>query len=352
MLSQLFVTICLICLTACTFIPASNPSPQPPTLTITGWAGYMPPALLDAFKNETGIEVTYIGYDNTEEAISQLQQGAQYDLLIVSYQFIPELIHNGTLAPINRANIPNIRNLSATFRDLAFDPGERYSVIYQWGITGLLVRTDLLARPIKRWSDLWNPTLDGKILLWPIPRDTINVLLKSLGYSINTTDTDQLATALARAPALAQRVGWVDSGVATATQYLVSGEYAVALAWAYDARDAQQQDERITFIIPEDGTVIWLDSFVIPTTSTHPELAEQFINFFLRPDMSALVTNELVIATANEASWPLVKPELLANTSIFPSNDILERAELEVPLDPATQKLHHEIWRVFTLTRS
>lgn len=281
MLSQLFVTICLLCLTACAFIPASNPSPQPPTLTITGWAGYMPPALLDAFKNETGIEVTYIGYDNTEEAISQLQQGAQYDLLIVSYQFIPELIHNGTLAPINRANIPNIRNLSATFRDLAFDPGERYSVIYQWGITGLLVRTDLIDRPIKRWSDLWDPALDGKILLWPIPRDTINVLLKSLGYSINTTDADQLATALARAPALAQRVGWVDSGVATATQYLVSGEYAVALAWAYDARDAQQQDERITFIIPEDGTIIWLDSFVIPTTSTHPELAEQFINFFL-----------------------------------------------------------------------
>ncbi len=151
-------------------------------LTITGWFGYMPQELLDAFSAEMGVAVEYIGYDTTEAAIAALEQGAGYDLMIVSYQFIPDLISSGAIVPINYANIPNTRNLSVNFRDLAFDPGNRYSVVYQWGTTGLLIRTDLLDRPIMRWSDLWDPALDGKILLWPIPRDTVNVLLKSLGF--------------------------------------------------------------------------------------------------------------------------------------------------------------------------
>lgn len=149
---------------------------------MTGWADYMPQELLDAFSAETGVAVEYIGYDTTEAAIAALAQGVVYDLMVFSYQFIPDLVSNGAIVPINYANIPNACNLSANFRDLAFDPGNRYSVVYQWGATGLLIRTDLLDRPIMRWSDLWDPALDGKILLWPIPRDTVSVLLKSLGF--------------------------------------------------------------------------------------------------------------------------------------------------------------------------
>ncbi|WP_298482705.1 spermidine/putrescine ABC transporter substrate-binding protein [uncultured Chloroflexus sp.] len=325
--------------------------PEARKLTITGWLGYMPQELLDAFSAEMGVVVEYIGYDTTEAAIAALEQGAGYDLMIVSYQFIPDLISSGAIVPINYANIPNTRNLSANFRDLAFDPGNRYSVVYQWGTTGLLIRTDLLDRPIMRWSDLWEPALDGKILLWPIPRDAVNVLLKSLGFSINTTNPAHLATALERAPDFARRVGWVGEGVETVTPYLVSGEYVVGLGWAYDALDAQRQSDQIAYITPGEGTILWVDSFVIPAVSMQQALAEQFIDFFLRPDISALVTNELATATANEASWPLVKPEFRDSEIIFPSLTTLQRAELELPLDPETQAKYDEIWNAFFVAK-
>lgn len=314
---------------------------------MTGWAGYMPRELLDAFSAETGVAVEYIGYDTTEAAIAALAQGVVYDLMVVSYQFIPDLVSNGAIVPINYANIPNACNLSANFRDLAFDPGNRYSVVYQWGATGLLIRTDLLDRPIMRWSDLWDPALDGKILLWPIPRDTVSVLLKSLGFSINTTNPAHFATALERAPDFARRVGWVEEGVDSAAQDLVSGEYAVVLGWAYDALDAQRQSDQIAYITPGEGTILWVDSFVIPAVSAQQALAEQFFDFFLRPDISALVTNELVIATANEVSWPLVKPAFRSSEVIFPSLATLQRDELELPLDPVTQATYDNIWNVF-----
>ncbi|MCS6887489.1 MAG: spermidine/putrescine ABC transporter substrate-binding protein [Chloroflexus sp.] len=328
-----------------------TPTPVAQKLIITGWVGYMPRELVAAFSAETGIAVEYIGYDTAEDAIAALEQGAEYDLMIVSYQFIPDLIRNGAIVPIDYANIPNARNLSANFRDLAFDPGNRYSVVYQWGATGLLIRTDLLERPITRWADLWEPALAGKILLWPIPRDTVSVLLKSLGYSINTTNPDHLAVALERAPEFARRVGWVESGVDSVSQYLVSGEYVVALGWAYDAIDAQRQSDAIAYITPSEGTILWIDSFVIPAASPNQVLAERFIDFVLRPDMSALVTNQLAMATANEASWPLVQPEFRNSEAIFPSLATLQRAELEMPLDPATKAIYDEIWNVFLPAR-
>ncbi|OAN46253.1 ABC transporter substrate-binding protein [Chloroflexus islandicus] len=307
----------------------------------------MPQELLDAFSAETGIAVEYIGYDTPEEVLAAWEQGAAYDLVIIGNQFISGLVSDKKIASINYANIPNARNLSANFRDLAFDPGNRYSVVYQWGTTGLLIRTDLLERPIMRWSDLWDPALDGKILLWPIPRDAVSVLLKSLGFSVNTTNPAHLATALERAPDFARRLGWVGEGVDTVTQYLVSGEYAVALGWTYDALDAQRQSNNIAYILPGEGTILWVDCFVLPATSTRQALAEQFIDFFLRPEMSALVTNQLGVATANDAARPLIDTALRNNQAIFPELAVLQRAELEMPLDPVTQARYDEIWNVF-----
>lgn len=142
-------------------------------------------------------------------------------------------------------------------------------------------------------------------------------------------------------------MGWVEEGVDSAAQDLVSGEYAVVLGWAYDALDAQRQSDQIAYITPGEGTILWVDSFVIPAVSAQQALAEQFFDFFLRPDISALVTNELVIATANEVSWPLVKPEFRNSEVIFPSLATLQRAELELPLDPVTQATYDNIWNVF-----
>ncbi|WP_298818862.1 ABC transporter substrate-binding protein [Chloroflexus sp.] len=340
---------CCLFLAACV---TASPSPSVPAkLTIAGWHGYMPPELLEAFQAETGIIVEYAGYDTQEEAIERLRQGETYDLMVMGNAFISSLVADEMIVPLNYANLPNARNISLNFRDLNFDPESRYSVIYQWGTTGLLVRTDLIDRPITRWTDLWDPALDGKILLWPIPRDTVSVLLKSLSYSINTIDPAHLEAALQRAPELAQRVSMAPPTAESAVPYLVSGEFAVALGWSFDAVQARDQDAPIAYIIPADGTILWFDCLVIPASSRNQAWAERFIDFFLRPEMSALVTNRLGIATANEAALPLIDPVLRADESIFPSPTVFQRAEAELALEPAIQAYHNRIWQEFQANR-
>ncbi len=341
---RFFLAIPVILLIACSLGPGSASTTS--KLVIMGWVGYMPQQLLDAFQADTGITVEYIPYDTSEQVLAALDQGKSCDLIIIDSPFIPALIATGKIVPLNYENIPNARNIRIDFRDLVYDPGGRYSIVYQWGITGLLVRTDLVDKPIKGWADLWNPTLTGKIVLWSLPRDTTSVLLKSLGYSINTTDPDQLALARVKAPELARRVKMIDEGYVV-TPYLISGDYVVALGWSYDALDAQAQTDQITFIVPTEGTILWVDSFVVPTHSTQKALAERFINFVLQPAMSALVTNETKTATANELSLPWVDPVLRNNPIVFPSSTILRNAELEMPLDPRTLALHNEIYNIF-----
>ncbi len=337
----------LLFLAACAADASPQSVPEPKTLTIAGWYGYMPPALLEAFQAETGIAVEYVPYDTQEEALERLQQGAAYDLMVMGSHFIPRLVAEGIIAPLNYANIPNARNIGANFRDLSFDPGNRHSIIYQWGTTGLLIRTDLIDRPIMRWADLWDPALEGKILLWPIPRDMTNILLKSLGYSINTTNPAYLATALQRAPELARRADLAASGEDSAVPYLATGEYAVAQGWSYDALLAREQGVPITYIIPDEGTILWFDCLVVPAFSPHKALAERFIDFFLRPEMSALVTNELGVPTANDAAWPLIDPLLQSDEAIFPLPRVLQGAEVEAFLDPETQAYYDKIWQAF-----
>ena len=343
---RFLLAILVILLIACSLEPGSA-STTTSKLVIMGWVGYMPQQLLNTFQAETGIAVEYIGYDTPEQALAALDQGKPCDLMIINSPFIPTLIATGKIVPLNYENIPNARNIRIDFRDLVYDPGGRYSIVYQWGITGLLVRTDLVDKPITSWADLWDPTLAGKIVLWPIPRDTVSVLLKSLGYSINTTDPHQLALARERAPELARRVTMVEEGYEVVTPYLISGDYVVALGWPHDALDAQAQTDQITFVVPAEGTILLVDTFVVPTRSTQKVLAERFINFVLQPAISALVTNETKTATANELSLPLIDPVLRNNTAVFPSPTILRNAELEMPLDPQTQVIYYEIYNIF-----
>ncbi len=348
--SLVLLLILGLALASCT-TSAPTPSPASHKLTITGWFGGMPAALLEAFQTETGIAVEYVGYDYTEQALEQLRQGAEYDLMVVGSHHIPLLVAESTIVPLNYANIPNARNIGLNFRDLSFDPGNRYSVIYQWGTTGLLVRTDLINRPITRWTDLWDPVLDGKILLWHIPRDIVSVLLKSLGYSINTTDPVLLEKARQQAPALAQRVGLAHAGDETAVSYLASGEYVVALSWSYDAILAREQPVPISYVIPVDGTILWFDCLVIPASSSRKVLAERFIDFLLRPDISALATNLTGYPTANDAALDLIDPVLRADAKVFPSPEILMNAEVEAALDPTTLAIHEQIWQTFVRSR-
>jgi spermidine/putrescine transport system substrate-binding protein len=314
-------------------------------LVIAGWAGYMPQAILDAFQAETGVTVEYRIYETQPAAIEHMRAGTDYDLVVMGSYFVPQLIKDGLLAPIDYRQIPNFRYISASFRDLSYDPGGKYSIVYQWGVGGLVVRTDLLDRPVTRWVDLWDPSLAGKIAMWVTEDELFAIALKSIGQPLGTTDPAILAQAAERIRDLLPRIVALDPTMPNAATLLADGTYPIVYGWTFDALEAQSLNPSVEFVLPEEGAMLWIDTFVVPDSSTRKSLAWQFIDFVLRPEMSALVTNEIFVATANEYAVQFIDPALRDHPWIFPSGTDLMNAEYLEELPPDILAYRHQLWQ-------
>jgi spermidine/putrescine transport system substrate-binding protein len=326
-------------------------TPQPPrlaeALVLYNWAEYMPQSVLDAFTAEYGVKVNTVVYETQEEAVDHIRAGEVYDVVVMGNEFIPTLAADGLLAEINYSNVSNFKNISANFRDLAYDPGNRHSVPFHWGTSGLVVRSDLIDQPVSRWRDLWDERYAGKVAVWGIPRDLIGIALKSLGYSTNSEDPYALEAALDRLVALKSRVQFIDLESASVTPYLESGNVVVAVGWAYDALTGREANPAISYVLPEEGALLWGDNFVIPANSRNRYTAELFLNFLLRPKISAQIVNESYYPVPNAAAQPLIDPHILADPIVYPWNSDLRNAEVMLPLSDSGEKLYADIWQRF-----
>lgn len=341
----------LLILISCVAAPASPPTPTPPVLAdeliFYDWVDDMPVSVLEAFTAEYGVKVTYLTYETQEEAIANMQAGQVYDVVVVGNDLLPGLSAANLLAALNRQNIPNFKNISPSFRDLLYDPGNQYSVPYTWGTTGIVVRSDLLTEPATRWADLWDPRYAGKIVLWGLPRFAISATLKALGYSANSENPAELEAALQHMLKLKVNVFFAKETDGSVAPYLVSGQAAIAPGTTLDAVQGRLENEAISYVFPEEGALLWGDNFVIPANSSRQYTAELFLNFLLRPEISAQITNQKYYATANEAARAFIDPAILNDPIIFPLNRTLENAEIILPLSSAGQMLYNDIWTRF-----
>jgi spermidine/putrescine transport system substrate-binding protein len=319
-------------------------------LVFYNWGDYMPQSVLDAFTAEYGVKINYLTYDSMEEAVAQVRAGQHYDVVVLEYDLIAPLVADGLLAEIDFQNVPNFKNISNNFRDLAFDPGNKHSIPYGYGTTGLVVRSDLVKAPVTRWADLWDPRYAGKIAARALPAELIGVALKSLGYPLNSEDPQQLEAALQHLLILNPIL--VDDETDKAIPVLLSGEAVIMVGWADDALQARQQNQAISYVLPEEGTLLWGDTFVIPANSPRKYTAEHFLNFLLRPEVSAQIVNENHYAIANEAAYALIDPEIINNPIVFPPGEVIKKADWYLPLSPAGEKLYADIWERFMAGRS
>ena len=307
----------------------------------------MPRSISDDFAQAYDVKVRYVVYETQQEAMTQMKAGAAYDLVVMNNSNLSKLIQDGFLASIDFQNVLNFKNVSPNFRDLLFDPGNEHSVPIEWGITGIIVRTDRVSRPITRWADLWDPAFAGKVGVWGIERDVIGFTLKSLGYSLNSEDPRELAAAQKRLLALKQNSFLIDLDLPSAADLLLSGRADLVYGWSYDFLEARKHSDAITFVYPAEGTMIWCDNLTIPANAQHKLLAEQFINYLLRPEVSAEITNQIYVATPNDAARPFVNPALRDDPVIFPTQANLQNAELYFPLSSAAQATYDQIWQRF-----
>jgi spermidine/putrescine transport system substrate-binding protein len=343
------LTILVFGLLAACGSPSPKPTPQPlaEELVLYNWAEDIPQSVLDDFTAEYGVQVRYHTYDSMEEAEGNIQAGKPYDVAVIENDVLPSLVADELLAEIDYPNVPNFKNISANFRDLAYDPGNQHSIPYSWGTTGILVRSDLVEHPVTQWADLWKTGYPGKLAVRDEPFELIGVALKSLGYSINSEDPAELLAAQERLMAVKSSTMFVDGDAEGAVAALLSGEAVLLVGYPGDALYASNQDPAIVYVLPQEGTFLWADNFVISSKSSRKYTAELFVNFLLRPEISARIVNEGYYATANEAAYPFIEPDILNNPIIFPSQEAIEKGEWYLPHSSAGQALYYRVWEQF-----
>jgi len=337
-------------LTGCQKQPSS---PGEPTLAkelvLYNWEGDMPQSVLDAFSAEYGVRIGYLVYESQEEAIEQIRLGQQADVMVMDSRFIPLLKQENLLQKLEYQYIPNFKNVSPNFRGLIYDPENNYSVPYSWGATGLVVRTDLVDKPITHWTDLWNPIYQGKTGIWiEQKRELISLALKALGFSANSENPEEIQAATEYLIALKPTVKYLeDYDLAFSAKVMASGSMVLSMGYAGDVLEGKMLNPAIDFVYPEDGALLWGDTFVVPITTHNQYTAELFINYLLRPEVAAEIANNNFYAPANEAAIPLIDTEIRNNPVIFPPLADLQNAEILLPLSQTGEELFNKAWEQF-----
>lgn len=320
--------------------PAGETLPQ---LNIYTWSTYISPRILRRFENEYHCKVNYDLYDSNEALLAKLQAGnSNYDLVTPSDYMVQILVQQGLLAKLHREAIPNVwANSDPKFLDLPFDRQNAYSVPYAWGTTGLAYRADLVKTPVEGWSAVFDPGNAGHILLLDDEREVFGMALKYLGYSLNSTNPEELRQA--RDLLLRQKPLVKGYNSSNFEQDLAAGDAWIAQAYNGNMTFAMHDEPRIKYIIPKEGCTISVDCACIPRNAQHQRLAEEFINFFHRPDIAAMFVDDCGFNTPTRYNRDDIEPWLLENTAVFPDPSSLRQCEFMRDLGPLISS-YDEYW--------
>ena len=321
---------------------------------VYNWGEYIDEAVITMFEEETGIKVVYDMFETNEEMYPVIEAGGvNYDVICPSDYMIQKMIENDLLAELNFDNIPNISEIDPEFmeRSKAFDPENKYSVPYTWGTVGILYNTSMVAPedvPTK-WADLWDEKFKGEILMQDSVRDAFMVALKSLGYSMNTESESELQEAK---DLLIQQKPLVQAYVVDQVRdKMIGGEAAIGVIYSGEMLYIQDEvaslglDYDLEYVLPEEGTNVWIDSWVIPKNAKNKENAEKWIDFLCRPDIAKMNFEYITYATPNKGAFDLLDEEIQNNKAVFPDIDSLKNCEVFQYLGDDVDSIYNDLWK-------
>ncbi|EDY33780.1 extracellular solute-binding protein [[Ruminococcus] lactaris] len=314
---------------------------------VYNWGEYIDPEIIDLFEEETGIDVIYEEFETNEIMYPKIQSGAiAYDVVCPSDYMIQRMIENDLLAEINYDHIPNLKYIGDNYMKMSrqFDPENKYSVPYLWGTVGILYNKKMVDEPVDSWGILWDKKYEDSILMQDSVRDAFAVALKYLGYSLNSTDLDELEAAK---NLLIEQKPLVQAYVIDQVRdKMIGGEAALGVIYSGEALYCQQENSDLDYVIPKEGTNIWIDSWVIPKNAKNVENAEAFINFLCRPDIAKMNFDYITYSIPNTAGRDLIEDESLRNSPIaFPDDSKLENCETFRFLGDDNDALYNRLWR-------
>ncbi|MGN1043321.1 MAG: PotD/PotF family extracellular solute-binding protein [Acutalibacteraceae bacterium] len=294
------------------------------------------------FTEETGIKVNYKTFQNNEELFAKISGGgADYDVIIPSDYMISKLIEKDMLAEINYENIPNYKYISDDFKNLNFDPLNKYSVPYMWGLVGIFYNKNEVKEEIN-WDILWNEKYKNKILMFDNARDAFAISLLRNNCSINTQDKNEWRQA---ADELIKQKPLVQAYVMDQIFDKMGNEEAVlAPYYAGDAASMVKNNSNIGFVIPKDGTNRFVDSMCIPKSSKHKELAEKYINFMCSTEVALANVNKTGYSTPHIEAFKNLDDETKNNKIFYPDYEIIKNSQIFTNEPDDINKLMDELW--------
>ena len=301
----------------------SDKSAEPKTLNFYTWTDYIADDTIPNFQKETGIKVTYDNYSSNDELFAKLSAGSNtYDIIVPTDATLVKMKHGKLVQELDLSLIPNLVNLDPRFRDAAYDPGNKYSIPWQWGTTGIGFDKTKVGGAVTDWDAFNLAAAKGKSSFLDEARDAYAMALFALKKDPNSIDTGDLDEAKSYLIDLKKQIKSITSDY---QDPLKSGELLLAQAYSGDVFTIQADKPNIEYIIPTSGALSWVDSMAVPKGAPHPGNAEKFMNYILEPKVGAALTNFVNYGSPNKAAEPFINKEIIDNPLIYPSKATLAK---------------------------
>ncbi len=317
-------------------------------VVVYNWGEYIDPEVISSFEEETGIRVIYDEFETNEIMYPKVEAGASaYDVVCPSDYMIRKMIDNDLLAKIDFDKIPNAKtHIGQQYYEQSqeFDPGNEYSIPYCWGTVGILYNKTMVTEPVDSWDILWNEAYADNILMQDSVRDAFMVALKRNGVSMNSLDETQLQAA--KEALIAQKPLVQAYVIDQVRDKMIGGEAALGVIYSGEAIYTQRENPDLEYVIPKEGTNVWIDSWVIPKNAPNRENAEKFIDYMCRPDIALKNFEYITYSTPNEGARELIEDEDIKNSPIaFPDLSQYDNLETYSYLGEEGDALYSELWK-------
>jgi spermidine/putrescine transport system substrate-binding protein len=312
-------------------------------VNVYNWGEYIDESVLSDFETQYGIDVNYQVFDSNESMYTILKGGgADYDVIIPSDYMIAQLISEDMIEKLDFSNIPNLSKIDPQYLHREFDPANEYSVPYMWGTVGIIYNETLVDDVVDSWSILFDPKYDGQILMFDNPRDALGIALKYLGYSLNTTDQAELESA---EQLLIQQKPLLQAYVMDQVFDKMEGaEAALAPYYAGDYMTMVENNPDLKFVVPKEGSNIFIDAMCIPKGAKNKTNAEKFINFMCETETALRNAEEIGYGSPSSEVYEQLDEETRNNPVVYPPKEILSKCEVFAELPSDTLLWYNKFW--------
>lgn len=312
-------------------------------LYIYNWSEYMPKDVLKNFTKETGIKVKYSTYDSNEAMYAKIKTvgSSSYDIIVPSTYFVGKMSKENLLEKLDKTKIPNYSNLDKKLLNKDFDKNNDFSIPYLWGSSGITYNLGLIKNSVDSWANLWDSEYKNSILLNDDLREVFGIALRTLGYSSNTQDPKEIEEAYNKLKELLPNVKMFYSE--SQKQVYLNEDVKLGMNFNGESYMASLENDKIKYVYPKEGALIWLDSLVIPKGAKNIENAYIFINYLLRAEVSKQISEEIGYASPNLKAVELLPDSIKNNRTIYPNDEDLKNSEFQNDIGEAL-KVYEKFW--------